>query len=314
MATKRELRNRWTRDPGLSIRTRIIDFVRQLKFDHGNAMGHSRQVLAMLDGLPFREEVPNGGDFRGADFGGGVQLDFRGCDFSYGSSASFIRCNLVDARLDELTGRSCSFSDTLDRASFRGAKLPRSYMMNSKVRFCNFEKANLNGTCFNDSDLSGSSFQNANCVRVSFHGANLIGCDFRNAVLEGAVFGSAQIDETTDFRGASLVNAHHKERHDNFGNLVCRGVDLRIAKHDATTRFGEDNSALELEVIDAACGVAANLPDPRAKRVHQELTAIRKLVGSKRAMDWQREIGGKLTEAEKEVFQEIIEEAYANLL
>ena len=45
----------------------------------------------------------------------------------------------------------------------------------------------------------------------------------------------AEVDGTTDFRGACLINAYLNNRCDNFGNLVAAGIDLKTVKIDATT-------------------------------------------------------------------------------
>src|SRR6478736_10264646 len=99
MSTKTQLRNRWAVEPGRTIREKILAQV----VPHTRTVPLKSLVLyELLDSLPFREEVPNGRDFRGSDCVGGRELDLSDADFSYASHVgSFIRCNLSGCNFGE---------------------------------------------------------------------------------------------------------------------------------------------------------------------------------------------------------------------
>src|SRR5260221_930329 len=74
MANKQQLRDRWLVEPGLTIRRKVCDFKRGLPVSHGR---NSDELFCLLEGLPFRDEVPSGKDFRGSDFAGGREFEPR---------------------------------------------------------------------------------------------------------------------------------------------------------------------------------------------------------------------------------------------
>ena len=181
MASKRELRNRWQEEPGLTIRQKILDQI-ALSREMGRQLT-AEEEFALLEGLPYREEVPNGRDLRGRDFGGGTELDFSDTDFSYATCiGSFMRCNLSRARFDEANGERVIIGNNLDGAFFRKAKLHKAFLAVATARGCCFDNADLRGASFERSDLAGSTFRNAKCTGVVFVGANLVGCDFLNRI------------------------------------------------------------------------------------------------------------------------------------
>lgn len=200
---------------------------------------YPEKLSSLLEGLPYREEVPEGKDLRGALLGSAEKFDFQGYDFSYAQISSFSYCNLSHARFD-YTYNIISLSSILDGASFRNANLRKSHLDESQIRNACFDGADLMSVRFTDSDLTGSSFRNAKCMRASFSGANLVGCDFRGANLIDASFHHTKLDKTTDLRGANLINARFEELRDNEGHLRAASVDLRQATYDETTRFGKD--------------------------------------------------------------------------
>src|SRR5262249_12520524 len=118
MSTKSELRRRWRIEPGKSMRQKIL--ARVVPHTH-EALPDSSLLYELLDGLPFREEVPNGRDFRGNDCVGGFELDFSYTDFSFSESAGDLRCcNLTGSRFDESCGESSNFHKSVIRdCSFR---------------------------------------------------------------------------------------------------------------------------------------------------------------------------------------------------
>jgi len=279
-------------------------------------MGHNKtsdDVLEMLKGLPFRQEVPGGKDLRGADFAGGADMDFSGWDFSLGFVGPFHRCNLSHARFEGATADNAGFHNILNFANFRGVKFRRCYFMNSQAQHCCFDKARLFEAAFQDADLSGSKFVEADCHGASFFGANLKGCDFRGCNLEGAVLQNISIDEKTDIRGACLVNAFYKDQYDTSGKLFGRGTDFRIAKLDATTKFGTDEAAMWKGLLDAALVVLKKDAPPESRRIMELLTDAKKRLGKESWEDLLNEIYSKLTEEEGDVFDGIMEDAYREL-
>lgn len=262
MATKRELINRWSSEPGRTILERVHAFFRKTEMPgHGR---DSAELFALLDGLPFREEVPRGVDLRGALLGGGTRdLDLHGCHFTYAKlTINLVDCDLSGACFDDVVGGNGILLDRLDGASFARAKLPSTFFRGARARQCCFDQASLFGSSFEGADLSGSSFRDADCRRSRFLRAILIGCDMRGARLDESAFQEVALDGTTDLRGASLVNIFDHDLHDRAGNLVARGTAWRQARLDATTRYGSDPSVSARELIDAALALLENNTAP----------------------------------------------------
>ena len=311
MATKRQLIDRWKTEPGLGIRNRIIDFLMDLEPGHGKK---AETILEMLLGLPFREEVPGGKDLRGADVAHGREMDFSGRDFSLGDVGPFDFCDLSHCRFDCASAEQTGFHNILNHTSFREAKFRSRYFMNSQVQHCCFDNAKLEDCNFEDADLAGSTFLRANCKRATFFGANLKGCDLRESILDEAVFENIVLDKNTDIRGASLINAYYDAHFDFSGNLIGRGTDFRVAKVDRTTRFGSDPAALPYEVLEAAFKILGDDARPQAGRIKALLTDAKGRLPKESWDDLLDEIFSKLCEDEREVFDEILDDAYRALL
>lgn len=309
MATKRALIKRWTEPPGKEIEDKVNDFLRSLRNPgHGR---HADEMLQILKGLPYQEEVPGGRDLRGAALANITQLDLREWDLSFLQSCGhFFDCNLAGVRFDEARIPGVGVRSNLTGASFRKAALKGVFFSDTIARRAVFDGAKLTDASFQSSDLAGASFRNADCKGANFVGANLIGCDFRGAKLEEVVFQSATLDGTTDFRGASLKNAYYKDHFDNSGRLIGRGVDLRKAMHDETTTFGDDPAALDLEVVHAAIVVAL---EEGAVKVVERLRNIEVILKKGPLPDWESEAIKGLSEADLRVFEEILDEAYRSL-
>src|SRR5690349_5290189 len=97
MANKKELVDRWTRGPGLTILRSRLEFIKSR--NSVDLAADRREMLRILEGLPYREEVASGGDLRGAMFGGVSDLDLSHWDFSNGTMISnMFRCDLRLAR------------------------------------------------------------------------------------------------------------------------------------------------------------------------------------------------------------------------
>ncbi|MCC7084264.1 MAG: pentapeptide repeat-containing protein [Pirellulales bacterium] len=312
MATKRELRERWNVEPGRTIRERILDFERPLRAGHGRS---SEEIFKLLEGLPYRDEVPYGRDLRGADFLGSREMDFSDTDFSYSTRVgSFYDCNLERARFDE-SGEAISLGNVLNGASFRKAKLRSCFMRESQARNCCFDDANVYHMDFKGTDLSGSSFRNANCKGVSFSRSILLNCDFRGANLEEAVFAETVIDKTTDFRGASLINACHDDDYDNAGNFLSHGVDLRLANYDATTKFGTDPLAFPLEYHRRAVEIATRDYGAEGMKMAAffQRSIDHMLARGERSIDWENEQIANLNPQDRALYEEIMDETFRSL-
>jgi hypothetical protein len=248
-----------------------------------------------------------------------MEMDFSNTDFSFSDVGSFFHCDLTGARFDESVSEGSSFHQRLDGASFRKVKFRKCYFKQASSRGCCFDDARLPSSYFDQSDLSGSSFAGADCKGVCFVGANLIGCDFRGAKLDEAQFQEAKIDKTTDFRGASLVNVWTEDRYDNSGKLFQRGVDLRQATFDETTQFGDDPLAYPLEILNALVKVA------RRKEYADDgatIAAFAEQIKStlrdqpKKWVDniWLDDLLGQLNDCQKQLYEEIQDEAFRTML
>src|SRR5437868_4742351 len=166
MATKRQLRERWKEEPGATIWQKMIDYIRSTskwrpdatpEENDRNQTLDSSIIFELLDGLPFRDEVPSSRDLRASDLGGGWRSDFSDTDFSYSKSlGGFFHCNLTGAKFDECVTERTSFRDVLNGASFRNARLRSCYMIDGQARHCCFDNANIYSMNFEGTDLSGS--------------------------------------------------------------------------------------------------------------------------------------------------------------
>ena len=103
MATKHQLRQRWKKEPGATIWQGIVEYRRSRRWKYDvtpdvndiNQTIDSKIVFALLDDLPFREEVPSGRDLRGVDSFSGWRSDFSDTDFSFSvTTGNFFHCNL----------------------------------------------------------------------------------------------------------------------------------------------------------------------------------------------------------------------------
>src|SRR5262249_3403860 len=151
-------RRRWKVEPGRSIRARILAFVTPLQFGNENS---SDAIFQMLDGLPFRNEVPSGRDFRGGGCGKGIEQDFADSDFSYSSNVfCFRKCNLSRSKFDECNAEPQSFMGSFLRdCSFRKVRFRGTFFMNVDAQNACFDEASLIKCRFDEADLSGASFR-----------------------------------------------------------------------------------------------------------------------------------------------------------
>jgi uncharacterized protein YjbI with pentapeptide repeats len=250
MATKKQLRDRWKVEPGLTIDRKIVEFCSE-QYLASWASPDPERLFGLLDGLPYREEVPSGRDLRGSSFPGAVNMDLHEADMSYcGKLTGIGNCRLHGARLDEVTGEIGDLTGEATGASFRKARLRGTWLMNSRFEDCDFTEVTGRSAVFRGSSLRGSTFANADWRGADFQECDLRGCTFRGADLSGAMFRAVELDETTDLRGARLVDVTFDALVDKQGNTVLEGTEWRHATYDETTITGHQPGAVDREVLD----------------------------------------------------------------
>jgi uncharacterized protein YjbI with pentapeptide repeats len=313
MATKAQLQQRWNVEPGKSIRERILAHI----VPHTReALPDSAVIYSLLDGLPFRHEVPNGRDLRGSDCVGGRDLDFSDTDFSYSTNAGgFIKCDLSRCKFDDSRDERGQFSSCLlFDASFRKARFRSNSFVSSDARNACFDEALLYCARFDGADLREASFRGADLKGTCFSGAKLNGCDFRGANLQECSLYGVEVDENTDLRGANLVNAWIKDRFDNAGSLLGHALDLKAVKIDATTRLGSDPKLQALEILQAALEVSKDRRDTEAMRVRQAVQRVMTEIQKEYFDDWYDRVMSYLAPEELSAHDEIMDEAYRSQL
>lgn len=308
MTSVMNLRKRWNVEP---LSSRVDEFLVRA-FKEG---ARTEALLAILQDLPYRDEVAGGRDLRGLASVTLSKMDLSGFDFSHVRSFTLVDCDLTGARFDGVNAPRSRISNKLRGASFRSAKLSKTIFSWSQARDCLFDGADITGSSFHDVDLEGSSFRGAVCKGVNFFGATLVGCDFQDAILDESLFRSVRLDASTNLRGASLINVAVDEDRDNAGNLIGRATDLRKASLDETTRFGTDPTADARELLHAMERVLRHVPatDPRAialKEIISELKADQRKLSSG---DWRPEMQEKFGKENAKFFDEIMDEAYREL-
>jgi uncharacterized protein YjbI with pentapeptide repeats len=311
--SERELTTRWSREPGKTILQRINQFCGGLQMPgHGHK---SEEIFAMLEGLPYREQVPNGRDLRGASLGGGIhELDLSEWDFSRARiQLNFVNCTLVGAIFSGASFGSNVILKRLSRATFEGATLTSCFFQEAQADHCNFDRAVLKGANFERAELTGSSFREANCKRAKFLRANLTGCNFQKALLDEAVFQDVKLDKTTDLRGASLLNLYHEELRDRAGNLVARGTDWRQATFDAGTVAGPDPAASAIELLDSAIALAGETPEPDRSKLNRLLTEAKENLRTQYKEGWYEDLL-KQAGADQRPLENLLSEAMRNLM
>lgn len=306
MASIKELRSRWKREPGLSIYQRVCNFCDGLGKDHARA---ASDLFRLLEGLPYRNEVENGRDFRGSDMSA-QDLDLNFCDFSFSRPLGpFLNCDLTGSIFDSISTERMSIGSIVKGASFRKAAMRGCYIVGADARSCCFDEGKLDGISFERTDLSGSTFRRARCTRGTFLGADLRNCDFTGAVLNESVFQDAILDKSTCFRGASLINAYYDDVVNRDGLLVARGVDLLRATYDDTTRLGNDDAVIALKLLEKASKVVMTMSGKDAAMVREIIEESMVQVKSGYSEGWEDLALAKLDESGKALFQDVLEEA-----
>lgn len=228
-ATRAQLVARWRDDPWQSVESRILEMAivtaeeqTAARLDYYATSGSNRvpegvlprldmdEIFGLLEGIPFRNEVPSGRDLRGSYFPGALEVDLSNVDFSHcRDMGTLLGCDLTDARLDGLRRAPYQLQgDRFLRTSFRGANLRHTWMTCSRYERCVFDGANLEGAHANDTCFKESSFRRARLAGIDLRGADLRGCDFSWADLTGALLSGARIDASTRLKDAVLTGAY----------------------------------------------------------------------------------------------------------
>jgi uncharacterized protein YjbI with pentapeptide repeats len=277
MAGPRQLADRWKVEPWRTVDEQIVEFCReQATAPVPWADPDTGALFALLDGLPFGDEVPSGRDLRASSFPGGANMDLRDTDCSYCREiVSLEQCDLTGARFDHARGEIGRVAGKVVRASFHDARLPRAWLTHSVFSECDFSEAVLKSAMLRSSDLRGSSFAAADCRGADFQESDLRGCSFAGADLSGAMFRAVILDETTDLRGATLVDVTADALYDNRGRLVLGGTDLDRAGRDESTVTGSDPGAVDREILDLVVEEATREGEPWAERLVADARAAR---------------------------------------
>jgi len=307
-ATKKQLRDRWQSGAGRA----FLDSAqaRLGEIGHGQKM---EDLLPLLEGLPFREEVPGGRDLRGIPGCFWREVSVAGFDFSHATAVELIDCDASGARFDEAEFHGL-LGKTLANASFKKARLKRCGLNGALARNATFDDAKLLSCNLDDADLQGASFRGADCKGSVFLRTNLLGCNFGGAGLEEAVWLEVRLDKTTDLRGARLVNIYNQDHFDNRGNLVNRGTDWRLATYDDTTQAGVDTAAQAIEWIDSALDLLSQRSDAFANDLAARLAAIKTKLRAHPDELWMDHLLEELPADQRDHAQVLLEDAMRNLL
>jgi uncharacterized protein YjbI with pentapeptide repeats len=203
MATKKQLVERW-REPANRQRAE--------RLSEAMERAASRQELAaVLDGLPYADEVAPSLDLRGLEFRFGATLsglDLAGAQLSGAKLMGNIRdCSLAGAVLDDFNARNATMNGDFTRASFKRAYLNGCWFDGSVLREADFTRARLEQASLRGCDCTGARLVDARVrfttlIDTVLRGADLSGADLTESSLTGARF-----DEHTRFQGARVAGA-----------------------------------------------------------------------------------------------------------
>jgi uncharacterized protein YjbI with pentapeptide repeats len=288
MATKKELIDRWKKEPWIGVDKKIYDYCIDKSINaQPGVLSDLKPLLPLLEKLPFQEELKNRNDFRGSSFLGANNMDLSDCDFSYcGKIGGFKDCVAKNAVFDHSRGPLYEVEGTFIDTSFQSAQIGKAWMSRSVFHRCNFAKASLKSAKITESDLRGSSFRNADLKHAQLTSSDLRGCDLRGADLTGAVFLGLKIDKTTDLRGAILYGMFCKTQRDIYGRLVIKGTDYRKATYDETTKYGEDPLVFERELLNRIIREAKKTKQGWAEILEQEAKQCLKVLAQGASFDW----------------------------
>lgn len=318
MATKQQLQQRWSMEPGLTILRRLYDLFSKMILPHHGLTQDS--ILSIIQELPFKEEVSGGRDLRGIPLEGGVrEFDFKGFDFSYGRlSFNFVMCNLAEASFVSANLKG-NISNVLYKTNFKQAHLNGCYFRGADARYACFDSAQLRGASFEGSNLEHASFQRANCLRANFCGAQLGHTSFYMSKLDEAIFRAVQFDRTIDLRGASLINVHNDDQIDVSGKLIASGSDWRLARCDDNTSSENSRLLHDLELIqkilDNLSGDNLSGTDgTQERKFHALICSIQKKIGLNYQPNWIELALSSLSQDEQRKLIAIIQNANEELL
>ncbi len=158
-----------------------------------------------------------------------TDADFTGADLA---ACTFVGVTADGARFDGalLDNLRVVHGSTMERASFKGAKLPGSNLRGTKLQSSDFTDATISKSDLSEADLRGASLQraiaidsrfvgtdlrNARCISANLmlgimHKARLAGADFTGANLFAADLLRAVGDDETRFDRANLKRVVHQ--------------------------------------------------------------------------------------------------------
>ena len=158
-----------------------------------------------------------------------TDADFTGADLA---SCTFVTVKADGARFDgaSLDNLRVVHGSTMERTSFKGAKLPGSNLRGAKLQSSDFTEATISKSDLSEADLRGASLaravavdsrfvgtdlRNARCVSANLmlgimHKARLAGADFTGANLFAADLLRAVGDDETRFDQANLKRVVHQ--------------------------------------------------------------------------------------------------------
>jgi uncharacterized protein YjbI with pentapeptide repeats len=307
----RHVVERWKAEPGKRIIQQVSRFL-----ENCSSFGHrhvSQEVLTILEGLPYRDEVSNGRDLRGIDLAIVCQMDFNEFDFSFARLTNFVKCSFVNTKFTHADLHGVH-PTCIDGASFCSAKLRQCSIESISARACNFESADLFRGSFVGADLGDSSFHSAKCKGACFVRANLRGCDFRKADLTDAIIGETLLDKSTDFRGACLINIQGQDRIDRAGNVLFKGTDWRQGTWDAATLYGEDPSLSAVELLAAVTDFLDQTQSETDRKIMAVVRDSMDQLKVKFDKRWYDKILAKLSDLEKQRFEQVGDLASRSLL
>jgi uncharacterized protein YjbI with pentapeptide repeats len=317
-ATKKQLIERWKQEPGATIQRRIQEWcarqaaiATQASLRPGSAPppADSASLYELLDGLPFRDEVPGGRDLRASVFPGARKLDLNDADLSYCQEIGMLDdCDPRNLRLDEARVLD-SLRGRFDHCAFRRAKLRKVWMTQSTFARCDFTGADLRGAEMKGADLRGSIFRDANLQGADLQATDLRGCDFRGAKLDSAMLRGVTLDRTTDLRAASLTGAALEEHRDFSGKLVLAATDLRRATLDQSTKSDGAAGADDLLLLDVIARRARQERAHWGARVAAEADRLRKEVENDPQLRWLDALMSAVSPADRPAVEAFLQRA-----
>jgi uncharacterized protein YjbI with pentapeptide repeats len=274
MASKRELRQRWTTAAG-KVAARAIDEALGAGADLEEMAGYLRM-------LPLVGEVAPAMDLRGVALPELIAVrtrDLRGTRFDGARiNWSFSGCALADAVFDGCEGKNVDFGGCdLSRASFVGARLPGAVFFGADLQRADLTRISMRGGQLKDANCGNALLRDSDLRLVWAAGADLRGADLRGADLTGASLGQARWDSETRFEGAALTwegtpDDMQAQAFQQGATLGSEKPEWQMSLFDATRRMleAENRDGKLSPVLERLDGLRRNL-----ERDHSLLWATR---------------------------------------